>query len=67
MTTVRRRRKRPRAQKQGRPQVTLSPAELAAAEREAVRNKARIEAGETFAGHKPSAWRIGGKRKEPGR
>jgi hypothetical protein len=29
------------------------------AEREAARNKALIDAGETFAGHKPSDWRRG--------
>jgi hypothetical protein len=37
------------------------------AEREAARNKARIEAGATFAGHKPSDYRLGGKREEPRR
>ncbi|MFE2045309.1 hypothetical protein ACFXAZ_31220 [Streptomyces sp. NPDC059477] len=32
---------------------------LSAAEREFARNKARIEAGETFRGQKPSDWRLG--------
>ncbi|MFF2374851.1 hypothetical protein ACFVUW_10760 [Streptomyces xiamenensis] len=33
--------------------------QLSAAEREYARNKARIEGGETFRGHKPSDWRVG--------
>lgn len=37
----------------------ISPAMLARAEREAAANKARIEAGETFASHKPSTWKRG--------
>ncbi|MCZ0983797.1 hypothetical protein O1L60_44330 [Streptomyces diastatochromogenes] len=36
-----------------------APRKLSAAEREFARNKARIEAGETFRGQKPSDWRLG--------
>jgi hypothetical protein len=60
-------RKRRRSRRQARPAVSLGPAALAAAEREAARNKALIEAGETFAGQKPSDWRRGRKRQEPAR
>ncbi|MER6317045.1 hypothetical protein ABT237_25250 [Streptomyces sp. NPDC001581] len=36
-----------------------APRKLSAAEREFARNKAGIEAGETFRGQKPSDWRLG--------
>ncbi|MEU9624350.1 hypothetical protein ACIODT_38590 [Streptomyces sp. NPDC088251] len=36
-----------------------APRQLSAAERESVRNKARIESGETFRAQKPSDWRRG--------
>jgi len=60
-------RRRTRSRRQARPPVSLGPEAIAAAEREAARNKRLIEAGVTFAGHKPSGWRRGGKRREPNR
>lgn len=55
MARYRRRKKRPQ-------DIFVSPAMLARAEREAALNKARIEAGETFASHKPNTWKRAGKR-----
>ena len=40
----------------------ISPAMLARAEQQAAENKARIEAGVTYASHKPNDWKRGGRR-----
>jgi hypothetical protein len=55
-------RKRPkRKRSNSEPRINLAR-ELRRAEQEMDRSKRLIDAGETFAAHKPSDWRLGGAK-----